>query len=117
MNPLRGIILLDNKEVTLRIYQEVEAQNWQVLYENQYSGIKDKSNEEIMTVIKKILFDVTGLEVEQWKIYLKSSDSIISRGLSQLMSINIEIISSSKEHDLLLNSLIKEQENWQKVLI
>jgi len=113
MNLLRGIILIDPFEIVMKIYQQVERDNWQSLFESHYSlGNYIENIQEITRVIETIkhaFAEVDGLGIDDWKIYMRGLDPKVNYEISEAIELNVETITPKKEQEYIYQALIGEE--------
>ena len=105
MSALQGLILIDFSEVNGRIYQEVENNNWQILFKKSYT-IREEDN--IVEKVTLLLDELQTFVIDEWSIYSQINNVKIQTEISKAIGLEIHELSKQTEHELLFAALISK---------
>lgn len=112
MNQKYGIILLDENEIVIRIYETNETE-WKLLHYYDNPLALNKSGKALaVAVVAEIIADFLTTEpaqhVIEWKTCARRLPPLFVRELASITSLTIEPLTSLREQELLAKGIFTE---------
>lgn len=108
---LIGILLIDKHQIILRIYQEVETNSWQKLYQENFPLAMSDSL-KLTELITQVFATIKNVGVGEWCIYTKFIESSIINELNSALNMKVKLLSIESEQDYIFQGLLKEIISW-----
>lgn len=106
MRLLYGVLLLDRKEILVRIY-EVNTTASKLLHYKRIN-LKKSSSTAVVEALADIFFSYYAQHVTEWKSASRYVSSHIIKDVSTATALSIERISHTREQELLCKGMLTE---------
>lgn len=108
-----GIILIDGNEVIIKIYELDKTNRWRLIrYRDHdlipYTPTEKITSQEIIEIIAETSFSSYAVHVNNWRILSRNNNEETIQAVSHATAIQAEVISLSREQELLCKGLLTE---------
>ncbi len=110
MTPLLGFMLIEPSGIALRIYQNVQKQDWQLLFGHNYpiliTNARFPDAIKLIEVLAESFSDVFEFGVGEWNVWTKNIEQPLRKDLSNAIQIKIFPLTPEKEEELIFRGLL-----------
>jgi hypothetical protein len=105
-----GILLVDEFELILRVY-ETENAEWKLIYyfSKNFTGIPPATLNDALSATMATLFsDAYTQHIAEWKLCARSAPNNITKEIERLIGLSVETVTRQREQELLCKGMFTE---------